>query len=478
MAREGLMTWEGTPNFRWVKMYRGKRYRVTCDELGAAARTKEASVRLANDWWRQRVAEVAGPAPTRCVLDEVAKIPFERLKEMRDRGIAAEVIMRAGPLDSATREDVEEMIGIGGIDCEDRRAELLSRVVGPAFDAAVARDRTIRFNLDEFLHTRREQARAKSRSADGADNIRVHLEHWARFVGAEQDIDAITADRWDRWFDHCQAQIAARVKDGDKKGWSTDYAAAVFGTAKSWVKWLFETERLVTLPRTFGSRRHRFERPHEEPPYFRQSEFAALLRAASGQHRLHLLLMVNCGMTQADISDLAKAQIDLDRGYISRRRSKTRRKSKTPRVRYRLWPETRALLRTHLSGHETLALVTKSGRGWVRKSIVAVRLKKADNIATLFQRLRKKAGLTGADKSLKVFRKTAATRLKRNPKYAELRHFFLGHSPRTIADKHYAAESQQRLTRATNWLRRSLKIAEILGAPDTSTDFIPAPPTG
>lgn len=26
-------TWEGEPHYRWVKMYKGVRYRVTCKEL-------------------------------------------------------------------------------------------------------------------------------------------------------------------------------------------------------------------------------------------------------------------------------------------------------------------------------------------------------------------------------------------------------------------------------------------------------------
>jgi hypothetical protein len=34
MARLYLMSWEGHPNYRWYKMHKGVRYRVTCEQLG------------------------------------------------------------------------------------------------------------------------------------------------------------------------------------------------------------------------------------------------------------------------------------------------------------------------------------------------------------------------------------------------------------------------------------------------------------
>src|SRR5262245_44674222 len=62
MPRRELMSWEGTPNYRWVKMYKGARYRVTCHELNAVAFTKEGSVSLANQWWLRKKAELDGAA--------------------------------------------------------------------------------------------------------------------------------------------------------------------------------------------------------------------------------------------------------------------------------------------------------------------------------------------------------------------------------------------------------------------------------
>src|SRR5262245_33919614 len=73
MPRQYHMSWEGAPRFRWVKMYKGFRYRVTCAELGARAMvwTKEGTGKLANAWWEKKVREVEGD-PAR--LEKVVQI--------------------------------------------------------------------------------------------------------------------------------------------------------------------------------------------------------------------------------------------------------------------------------------------------------------------------------------------------------------------------------------------------------------------
>ena len=50
MPRTCHMSWEGPPKFRWVKMHRGHRYRISCEELGAMVYTQDGSAALANAW--------------------------------------------------------------------------------------------------------------------------------------------------------------------------------------------------------------------------------------------------------------------------------------------------------------------------------------------------------------------------------------------------------------------------------------------
>jgi hypothetical protein len=46
MCRKYEMSWEDRPAHRWVKMFKGVRYRVTCEELRAQVWTKEGSYKL------------------------------------------------------------------------------------------------------------------------------------------------------------------------------------------------------------------------------------------------------------------------------------------------------------------------------------------------------------------------------------------------------------------------------------------------
>jgi integrase len=54
--------------------------------------------------------------------------------------------------------------------------------------------------------------------------------------------------------------------------------------------------------------------------------------------------------------------------------------------------------------------------------------------------------------SFKTFRKTSATRLRSNPRYADLRHHFLGHSPKNMADRNYSAADEDLFAEAVRWL--------------------------
>jgi len=71
MARVYHMTW--VPSRRgWMKEYRGKKYAVSCRQLGVPE-TKESSYQAANQWWQQKKAEIdaASRPPERPLL------PFE-----------------------------------------------------------------------------------------------------------------------------------------------------------------------------------------------------------------------------------------------------------------------------------------------------------------------------------------------------------------------------------------------------------------
>ena len=116
--------------------------------------------------------------------------------------------------------------------------------------------------------------------------------------------------------------------------------------------------------------------------------------------------MLNCAMYQSDISDLKPSEVDLERGVITRRRSKRRRQGL--RVTYKLWPETLELLRTLGSTEGERVLSSEDGNPLVSYKTVQGKLRRYDLIGHSYEKVRKRAAI---DKPIKVFRKTSVRTL-------------------------------------------------------------------
>jgi hypothetical protein len=81
--------------------------------------------------------------------------------------------------------------------------------------------------------------------------------------------------------------------------------------------------------------------------------------AASDRTKLYILLMLNCGMTQQDISDLLVTEVDWAAGAITRKRSKSADHKGVPTVKYALCPETLRLLRQERAAEGARALTNE-----------------------------------------------------------------------------------------------------------------------
>jgi len=464
-------TFEGAPHFRWTKMHKGVRYRVTCEELQAQVRTKEGSMQLANAWWRKKLTELEGPSPLQTAFDTtIGRLTPEQLRRMAEAGRAAEAVLTAGGdmnkaignglveilvANPPTQEDLERIFATPLTD--ERRLEVVGQL-GERLGQSSPGELTIGHQLKRYLDRKKEMADTGVIKVGtyGAIFERLHgiFLPWA---GVSTPLTAITRDWWEKWFVFCAGKVAAA--DDGKKGWSSEYAAGIFGNCKSFIRWLWENELIDSLPRDFDRKgAHKFERPEPIKRRFTTSEVTTLLAQAPGQLRLHLLLMLNCGMTQKDISELRQSQIVLKdgKGYIVRRRTKTERKKKTPKVRYLLWDVTLQELLKWRSQDETYALLnTKFKAKWVRETIREDgRKSKADGIKSNFNHLQRK---TGIKKSLKMFRKTSATRLNKSRNYERLLYLFLGHRAPDIARNNYAAP--RKLEQAIIWLGKTYGLA-------------------
>ena len=157
-------------------------------------------------------------------------------------------------------------------------------------------------------------------------------------------------------------------------------------------------------------------------------------------------------MYQNDIAELGREEVDWAGGSLNRPRSKT---PKGPCVRYKLWPETFALLKRFKSKADVdngrggnRAILTDEDKPLVRQWIEGGKMRRYDTIRSALLTTAEK---TGIGKSPKLFRKTSASELA-SSLHAPLVDIFLCHSPKSLADKHYVALTDDVLDGAMTYL--------------------------
>jgi len=179
-------------------------------------------------------------------------------------------------------------------------------------------------------------------------------------------------------------------KSGTGKGISRAYAKDLFASVKQFVRWAWG-RGLIELPRNIESADLCFGGTQAKKiKVFKVDEVKALLAGATDATKLYLLLMLNCGMQQKDIADLLHDEIDLKKGLLIRKRSKTGDFETVPTVTYKLWGETFRLLKQCHSDHPVLALTTSVGKPLRVEQIENGKLSKSDNIRSAYSRLQKK----------------------------------------------------------------------------------------
>jgi integrase len=232
--------------------------------------------------------------------------------------------------------------------------------------------------------------------------------------------------------------------------------------------WREENVELENLPRNINDHELRFtthvddvtgrRKQTRSEQLFTKQELRTMLKVLPERFGLYILLCLNCGFTQGDLATLRKVELRLKEGRIVRQRAKTRRHPNPPLVNYKLWPKTLRLLKSHISEHPELVFLTKRGT----RLIVSMMVKRSDGdhhvrydtVCRTYGKLRKKHSEL-PNKSLKFLRKTGSTKLRGETKYMLLDQLYLGHSHKTIADRHYNAfdgEPHPPLDEAITWL--------------------------
>ena len=479
-----LMTWE-KPKLRWRKMYKGKVYTVSCKELGVPE-NKEASYQAANAWWADKLIELqrtGGPSPVarKHITVEMIKKRLRWAEQNGRQDIAADYKERltraeriAAHIPSTPEEqrawwegldkcypfpnDMEERIRDAkalGMDVDAiRLPQLLDDLVGEgqvwmerfrtATSTKVPAEKSIGGLSQRFLALSAARVEGGELSASEHDLACRCVQHFVDWIGPGNEPGVITPEKWEAYWHHLRSMITAGTR-------SREYAKKDWRYARAFVEWLIGLDKMPAL-KNLHDKRYKIGETRKAIETFTQDEVKTLTEKAPGQLRLHLFLMLNCGFYQKDISDLLKDEVDLDGGYITRQRSKTRQHhgDKVPTVRYKLWPITLELLKVHLSPHPELALTTRQGKPWVEEKIEGNRVKsRRDGIKSNFAHLAKRLKI---EKPLKSFRKTSSTRIEGNRDYKHFRPLFLGHAPKEVGEKHYADYSQGYFDEAVEWL--------------------------
>ena len=318
---------------------------------------------------------------------------------------------------------------------------------------------TVEDCVESFLAHKRAQVKAGKISAGRFDPLRGHLHHFRDWVGGSFRIEAVTGKVLGDYHDELMAAIG-------KKVWSSDYSKDRLNAVKGLIRWLWCSEMIADLPRVLLDKNAlTISKVLTEPEMFSLDEVKALLTAADARTRLYLLLMLNTGMTQKDVSDLKPSEVDWSKGIITRKRSKTRKHKTPPTVSFQLWRPTFELLQSHRSASSDRVLVNANGSPLkIEELNPDDKLRKVDNIASAFNRLRRKTGIV---KPLKVFRKTSASNIRASREFHGFEHEFLANSLRGITDRHYARFPQDRFDEAVAWLGIFYEVDQLPAATET-----------
>lgn len=464
MAHTDPMTWRAKEQ-RWTKWYKGKIYNVSPRKLvkeGLLEKdtppTKEATRTAMRKWWKQ--AQIVIDAEPQ----EAEPQPLERVylsgvnmavnydedgtakKQSQIRLRVKRKLTNPGDVLTEPKGDLAEHVGKLITQGEQRMKNM---------QAETPADQTIGASVQAFLDFKRSQAEAGERTIDRVDCLRVHLDHFLRWTGADRAVESIGEQTVDTYYQH----VLAECRKGTL---SRYYARDLFASFRQFARWL-ASRRRITMPYNLNSREYGFKL-HAKIRTFTDEEVKVLLKAATERTRLYLLLMLNTGGTQIDLAELSKNALDLDRGQLTRKRFKTEDHENVPVVVYPLWPETLKLLRSHLNKDnklvnrhgEPLALVSTDGKPLLVKGHNAKgQLTKTDAIRSAFNRLLRKLKSEGTeiDGSLKLLRKTASSKLEAHPTYGRYVVHFLGQSPDSIASRHYITPDSQQFAAAVKWLR-------------------------
>ena len=446
MPRLYEMTWEGPPNFRWSRMYKGQRYRVTCAQLNAMVWTKEGSAKLANEWWRQKLTELEGPTVKERLVQKMTEDEWSLIETIA-RGNIAQAALEASMVDGADQQAsiildqaADGIVANVKTLTDEQKLDLLGDLHGTLIGKPVQKDLSAEFQAERFLAI--EQARGTAPGTFGDLSYYIHkiLQGSAPTLSKEMDVRTInqtTVGDFYLWLRNNSNQSATVQRK-------------IWNYFRRFVRFLW-SGGLIALPTNLNEKTFSFGNTAKKIKTYPIEQIREMLACLPDRLRLYALLALNCGMLGVDMAQLRKDEYQ--NGRIRRKRSKTRKGENVPEVEYLLWDETKGLLNKYPSSHPNLVLTSKTGTPLWETRIENGRKRKYDLVALQWHRGRGEKRANKPTITLKALRSVSATLLESHPVYGRYKSHFLGHSPLSVADRHYAAPSQDLFDEAILWLR-------------------------
>ena len=225
-------------------------------------------------------------------------------------------------------------------------------------------------------------------------------------------------------------------------------------TVRAMMRWGYRMSFIDQIPRNLDDQYSRITIPEPVVNRFSLEEINILYSAASERTKMFMLLGLNCGFGQTDISELRVGEVDIEQGRIVRKRTKTAIHSE-----FKLWPLTVEMLKLYgnLDGDPNDRLfLSKSGHPLVREYFIDDKFKRTDAIRSAFFRLMKKTKVPN-HRGFYSLRKTAASEIEAiDPAVTEM---FLAHSEKGMK-RHYAERDWARLDAATMKLSKAFELQD------------------
>ena len=179
---------------------------------------------------------------------------------------------------------------------------------------------TIALATEQFLARQKAKVSGGLRSSGRYELLKRCLSHFREFIGGRAGTDRLNAVSLEAYHSTLLGEM--------KNGWTPDYAVLYMGAAKQFIRWAWRKELIPNLPRNIDDSDLSIETTPKKLKTFSKEEMHFLFSLATERTKLYLLLMLNAGMTQKDIADLTREEVDLDQGWIERKRSKTKKQRK------------------------------------------------------------------------------------------------------------------------------------------------------